>query len=128
MGNKGLSDSARAGFRPPRFLCRRLCATTRPGISIERSEMQMDKKLVLVGCGNMGFAMLSGWLRAGRLGAEDVLVVEPGEALRRRVSDLGVEAVPDAADLPPELAAELVLFAVKPQVIRAVVPAYRRFV
>ena len=88
----------------------------------------MNKKLVLVGCGNMGFAMLSGWLGAGRLGPEDVLVVEPGEALRRRASELKVEVVADAAGLPTALAPELVLFAVKPQIIRAVVPDYGRFV
>lgn len=87
----------------------------------------MHRKLVLVGCGNMGFAMLSGWLKTGKLKPSEVLVVEPGEALRRRVSDLKVEAVPDASDLPQELAPELVLFAVKPQTIRAVAPAYRRF-
>jgi pyrroline-5-carboxylate reductase len=87
----------------------------------------MDRKLVLVGCGNMGFAMLSGWLKAGKLGAGDVLVVEPGEALRRRVAEMGVEAVADPADLPEALAPQLVLFAVKPQLVRAVVPAYRRF-
>jgi pyrroline-5-carboxylate reductase len=87
----------------------------------------MKKKLVLVGCGNMGFAMLSGWLKAGRLEPGDVLVVEPGEGLRRRVSDLKVEAVGDAADLPDALRPDLVMFAVKPQVIRAVAPAYRRF-
>ena len=77
----------------------------------------MDGKLILVGCGNMGFAMLSGWLKAGKLKPDEVLVVEPNEALRRRVSDLKVEAVPDAADLPQALQPDLVMFAVKPQVI-----------
>jgi pyrroline-5-carboxylate reductase len=71
--------------------------------------------------------MLSGWLKAGRLDPEEILVVEPGEALRQRAHGLGVEAVADASGLPAELRPELVLFAVKPQMIRAVVPAYRRF-
>jgi pyrroline-5-carboxylate reductase len=92
-----------------------------------RSEVKVHKRLVLVGCGNMGFAMLSGWLKTGTLKSDEVVVVEPGEALRRRVSDLKVEAVADAADLPEGIVPELVLFAVKPQMIRAVVPAYRRF-
>jgi pyrroline-5-carboxylate reductase len=87
----------------------------------------MDRKLTLVGCGNMGFAMLSGWLKAGRLEPDEVLVVEPGEALRRRVAGLKVEAVADASALPEKLAPDLVMFAVKPQIVRAVVPAYRRF-
>jgi pyrroline-5-carboxylate reductase len=89
--------------------------------------VKVHKKLVLVGCGNMGFAMLSGWLKTGTLKPGDVVVVEPGEVLRRRVADLNVEAVADASDLPDGLAPDLVLFAVKPQVIRAVAPAYRRF-
>jgi pyrroline-5-carboxylate reductase len=89
--------------------------------------VEVHKKLVLVGCGNMGFAMLSGWLKTGKLKPDEVLVVEPGEALRHRVSDLKVEAVADASDLPEKLQPDLVLFAVKPQMIRAVAPAYRRF-
>jgi pyrroline-5-carboxylate reductase len=107
------------------FHNRPACATTQP--SQRRSEIEMDGKLILVGCGNMGFAMLSGWLKAGRLEPGDVRVVEPGEALRRRVRDLKVEAVADASALPQALRPDLVMFAVKPQVIRAVVPAYRRF-
>jgi pyrroline-5-carboxylate reductase len=97
------------------------------GFCWQQTEMRMNKKLVLVGCGNMGFAMLSGWLKAGRLGPDEILVIEPGEALRHRLSGLKVEAVADAAELPPALAPRLVLFAIKPQLVRAVVPSYRRF-
>ena len=32
----------------------------------------MAIKVVLVGCGNMGHAMLAGWLKAGRLAAMEV--------------------------------------------------------
>jgi pyrroline-5-carboxylate reductase len=110
------------------FLSSFACATTRPSDFDGRcSEVEVHKKLVLVGCGNMGFAMLSGWLKTGKLKPDEVLVVEPGEALRHRVSDLKVEAVADASDLPEKLQPDLVLFAVKPQMIRAVAPAYRRF-
>ena len=38
-------------------------------------------KLLLVGCGKMGGAMLDGWLARG-LAAADVIVAEPVEALR----------------------------------------------
>ena len=38
-------------------------------------------KLLLVGCGKMGGAMLDGWLSRG-LAASDAIVAEPVEALR----------------------------------------------
>lgn len=87
----------------------------------------MTVKVVLVGCGNMGYAMLSGWLKSGKLIAGETFVVEPNEALRERAGKLGSAVAADAAGLPGELKPNIVIFAVKPQVMRAVVPAYRRF-
>jgi pyrroline-5-carboxylate reductase len=84
----------------------------------------MSIRVILVGCGNMGYAMLSGWLASGRLEAGKVGVVEPNDTLRLRADELGVhahEAVEALIDARPEL----VIFAVKPQVMGAVVPAYR---
>lgn len=87
----------------------------------------MSKKVVLVGCGNMGHAMLEGWLRTGRLKPADVAVVEPVDALRSRAAELGCDAVAAADNLAPDSDPTLVVFAVKPQVIRDVVPYYRSF-
>ncbi|TIX37273.1 MAG: pyrroline-5-carboxylate reductase, partial [Mesorhizobium sp.] len=39
----------------------------------------MTIRLVLAGCGNMGFAMLSGWLKSGKLAPQSVFVVEPND-------------------------------------------------
>ncbi|MBA8903697.1 pyrroline-5-carboxylate reductase [Phyllobacterium sp. P30BS-XVII] len=87
----------------------------------------MVDSVVLVGCGNMGFAMLKGWLDAGILKPEQVHVVEPTDALRDRAASLGVNAVADAASLPADLEPRVILVAVKPQVMGDVLPAYRRF-
>jgi pyrroline-5-carboxylate reductase len=84
-------------------------------------------KVVLVGCGNMGYAMLASWLKSGKLGAGETLVVEPNDALRERAAKLGSETFADATGLPADLKPALVIFATKPQVMRAVVPAYKRF-
>lgn len=84
-------------------------------------------KLILVGCGNMGYAMLAGWCSSGKLSPQEVLVVEPADALRSRASQLGVAVSTDVGDVPPEVAPGLIVFAVKPQVMGDVVPAYRRF-
>jgi pyrroline-5-carboxylate reductase len=87
----------------------------------------MAIKVVLVGCGNMGHAMLAGWLKAGRLAPSEVFVVEPADALRTRAAALGVATGGSAADLTSDAAPELIILAVKPQVIRAVTAEYKRF-
>src|SRR5690606_24296540 len=59
------------------------------------------------------------------LEAGDVTVVEPNTALRERAASLGVTVL-EAPDRDGQ--ADLVVFAVKPQVMRDVVPAYARMV
>ena len=78
--------------------------------------------LLLIGCGNMGYAMLKGWL-----GADPELkahVVEPAEALRERAAALGAAAVSGPDDLPSGLTPDLTILAVKPQSMGDVVPTY----
>lgn len=87
----------------------------------------MPVEVVLVGCGNMGYAMLEGWLESGKLVAGEALVVEPNPDLRARAERLGSMVAATAAEMPANLDPELVIFAVKPQVMRGVVPDYKRF-
>ncbi|MDW6025783.1 pyrroline-5-carboxylate reductase [Mesorhizobium sp. BAC0120] len=87
----------------------------------------MSVMVILVGCGNMGYAMLSGWLKSEKLMAGESFVVEPNAELRERASKLGARTAADAAEIPSGISPELVIFAVKPQVMRDVVPGYRRF-
>jgi pyrroline-5-carboxylate reductase len=75
----------------------------------------MSAVLVLVGAGNMGFAMLSGWLRQDPTLA--VYVVEPFAGFRDRASAIGALPVASLADLPQGLRADLVILAVKPQMV-----------
>lgn len=87
----------------------------------------MTATVVLAGCGNMGFAMLSGWLKSAKLYPGEVAVVEPDAQLRQRAAELGAAVFSQAGALPDDLEPLIVIFAVKPQVMREVVPAYRRF-
>jgi pyrroline-5-carboxylate reductase len=79
--------------------------------------------LLLVGCGKMGGAMLSGWLERGLSRA---VVVEPfapsAAAFEGRAT-----VVPDAAGIPAGFAPRAVVFAIKPQEAPATLPAYARF-
>lgn len=83
--------------------------------------------VLLVGCGNMGRAMLEGWIAAGVIAASDAHVVEPNADLRERAAASGAAVHGDADAVPSSLHPDIVLFAVKPQVMRTVVPSYGRF-
>lgn len=83
-------------------------------------------RLLLVGAGRMGGALLKGWLDQGITPPEAVAVVEPVAAARDALSALGVATAADAdAALAGGEVPDLVLFAVKPQVMDEVAGAYR---
>jgi pyrroline-5-carboxylate reductase len=82
--------------------------------------------LLLVGCGKMGGALLAGWIAKG-LAAADVYVVEPEGGLRAQARDRhAVAAFAEPKELPTDLRPKAIVFAVKPQVMAAVLPAYER--
>jgi len=87
----------------------------------------MTAGLVLAGGGKMGGAMLAGWLERG-VGADQITVVEPAEELARDIAlRHGVNVVAAPAAIAGDAAPAVVVFAVKPQVMDDVVPAYARF-
>ena len=75
--------------------------------------------VVLVGCGKMGSAMLNGWLQAG-LRPERSYVVEPGlgASVPREVG-----WVRSVDELPQGLSPDVVVLAVKPQMMDEAAPA-----
>ena len=81
--------------------------------------------LLLVGCGQMGGALLRGW-RSRNL-ARRYVVVEPGPGATAFAGEAGVTVAASAAALPADLTPGVIVFAVKPQVLGDVLPAYRRF-
>ncbi|MGB0505942.1 MAG: pyrroline-5-carboxylate reductase [Pikeienuella sp.] len=85
----------------------------------------MTDTVLLAGCGNMGRAMLAGWLAAKPDLA--AYVVEPAEALRDQAAALGATAVATPDALPNGLAPDLVILAVKPQIMSLVLPEYAEF-
>jgi pyrroline-5-carboxylate reductase len=83
-------------------------------------------KLLLVGCGKMGSALLQGWLAEGLLAA-DVLVVEPAADPARTARAPGVGMLASAEAVSADFRPAAVVFAVKPQSMAEVVPHYVRF-
>jgi pyrroline-5-carboxylate reductase len=79
--------------------------------------------LLLIGCGKMGGAMLSGWLERGLSRA---VVVEPQGSAAAGLAGRA-EVVADAAAIPADFRPAAVVFAIKPQEAPASLPAYARF-
>lgn len=83
----------------------------------------MPADILLVGCGKMGSALLSGWSRSEQVGR--VAIVEPHPPAIPPSDRIDLHATVDTID--PAWRPTVVVFAVKPQVITDVVPAYRRY-
>ncbi|MGI9437824.1 MAG: pyrroline-5-carboxylate reductase [Geminicoccaceae bacterium] len=80
--------------------------------------------LLLVGCGKMGSALLCGWIEHG-LSGDDIVVVEPARSAMETISGrFDVHVVGHIADVEPNRRFRAVVFAVKPQVMDSVLPAY----
>jgi pyrroline-5-carboxylate reductase len=82
--------------------------------------------LLLIGAGNMGGAMLTGWLKKGVAGSS-VVVVDPSlsDAMKATVVEAGASYV---TEIPSDLVAGILFLAVKPQLMDVVLPALKNTV
>jgi len=82
--------------------------------------------IVLVGCGNMGFAMLQGWVKA--FPDWSYHIVEPNKDLQNRARNLASVIVYETRDsLPVTLTPDIIILAVKPNIIENIVLDYKQF-
>ena len=89
--------------------------------------MSETQKILLVGCGKMGGALLRGWLSRG-VAPENVIVIEPfAEAAAATREELSVTVIDDVAAIKPDFIPDIVVFAVKPQGMDEIVPSYAGF-
>lgn len=81
-------------------------------------EFRPARPLVLIGCGNMGQAMLRGWLAHG-LSSDGLILVEPDESRLAALGDAieGAYRVSNIGELDAALNPRAVVFAIKPQVL-----------
>jgi pyrroline-5-carboxylate reductase len=79
--------------------------------------------ILLVGCGKMGGALLSGWCANGA--ADSFVIVEPN---KQSIPNIGgnsnITFVQDFAGIPSTFLPDAIVMAVKPQAMNDVVPAY----
>src|SRR5262245_58500189 len=83
--------------------------------------LHLDGPLLLAGAGNMGYALLAGWLKGG-LAPARIVVQEPAPqpGIKAELDAKGIAVHASVASLPEPPAVMLV--AVKPQVMDEVLP------
>ena len=89
--------------------------------------MAIAGRLLLVGCGKMGGALLRGWLDRG-VKPSDVTVIEPNAGPLEDLRARGVSILADASGISANFDPAVVLLAVKPQMMDGALPPYRRLV
>ena len=91
--------------------------------------MPERSSVLLVGCGHMGRALVAGWCRPGG-GATEIRIIEPDPVQAALVAQaypvtVGADlASVDLAGVDGGPAADIVVFAVKPQAMAGIVPLY----
>ena len=81
--------------------------------------------LLMIGCGNMGGALLTAWLQ--NTVATQVSIVSPSGAPKFK-DHAKVTAYTSVDNIPQDVHFDAVMVGVKPQMINAVLPPYKRFV
>ncbi|WP_337996863.1 pyrroline-5-carboxylate reductase [Oleispirillum naphthae] len=79
-------------------------------------------EILVIGCGKMGGALVSGWLATG-WPKTAIRIVEAHAPTRDAWTAQGVAAAAEPADIPADFAPAAVLVAVKPQGLAAALPA-----
>lgn len=90
--------------------------------------MPERSSVLLVGCGHMGRALVAGWCRAGD-GAAEIRIVEPDPVQAALVAQaypvtVGADLAGVGVGVDGARAADIIVFAVKPQAMAAIVPLY----
>ncbi len=83
-------------------------------------------RLLLVGCGKMGGAMLRGWLARGMVAA-NIVVVEPTLEALGDLAGRGIVHVTTPDAVPGGFAPDVVVLAVKPQFMDEAIGHYARY-
>lgn len=83
------------------------------------------RTVLLVGCGNMGYSMLTAWITRINNIKKSIWVVEPNPELRKRAAEIGVKVAENATQIHDHIS--YVIFATKPQIIPSILNEYRRF-
>lgn len=82
----------------------------------------ISQNIILVGCGKMGNALFGGLLPYLKSKSQAVIVSPSGAG-----SEFGVSLVKSSQEIPCDFKADIILLAVKPQILDTVLPLYKAY-
>src|SRR5215467_5177992 len=85
----------------------------------------MGLKIVVIGAGNIGGALIGGILKSEVAVPGDVMAVDASDECRRRIADRWKVVVAPPGDPTAVRGRDVVILAVKPQILPAVLQEYR---
>lgn len=80
-------------------------------------QLASNRPFVFLGCGNMGGALLHGFLNSGKLKPQDIVVIAPSAQTRAKMHALSIRTFDSIASAQKEIIAGVYLLAVKPQIL-----------
>ncbi len=83
-------------------------------------QLTADKPFVFLGCGNMGGALLRGFLDSKQLKPQDIVVIAPSKQTRAKMEKLHIRTFDSIAAAQKEIIACVYMLAVKPQILDAI--------
>ena len=84
----------------------------------------INKRITVIGAGNMGGALMAGWIRSGEIAPENITAVDLiAEVLDQRKRELGVHIAADAREVVGHQ--DIVVLGVKPQFWKQTVEGFR---
>ncbi|WP_025899724.1 pyrroline-5-carboxylate reductase [Sneathiella glossodoripedis] len=86
----------------------------------------MTISIMLIGCGNMGRAMLGGWIEQGTK-PNDVVVIDPSPENQEKAAKMGCRAFSSPLLVEENYQPNVILLAVKPQIIADVIDSYKKY-
>jgi len=82
----------------------------------------ISKNILLVGCGKMGSALFGGLLPNLESKSQAIIVSPSGKG-----SEFGTKLVNTAEEIPSNFKADIIILAVKPQIIEGVLTSYKKY-
>ena len=85
-------------------------------------------RILIVGCGKMGTALVNGWLNDG-LEIENLKIIEIGDhdKIKKNLNNAAVSIHSNISELSECFSPDIIVFAIKPQVAQNLLPLYARY-
>ncbi len=89
----------------------------------------VQENILIVGCGKMGKALINGWLNDGlEIDNLQVIEIEDHDKIRNELHNSKISICSSLSELPKSFSPNIIVFAIKPQISKTLLPLYASYV